>query len=109
MPEKSDKLGKIIEADKPVVVKLGESTMDVTSRLGGEPEEVAKVLAGNERHKQLKEEYEPIEQQALEVEYRRINSDFDLAMKNQDRLQAILGVLVSKYHIDDQSIRKLRE
>ncbi len=44
----------------------------------------------------------------LEKEYTRINSDFDLAMHNQEKLSAILGILVEKHNLTTEDIKKLR-
>jgi hypothetical protein len=76
---------------------------------GGEPEEVKKVhdLIGNVEGLKLK--YAELEKEALVQEYRRINTDFDLAMRMQNNLMAIAGVLVEKHKISDEEYRKLRE
>jgi hypothetical protein len=50
-----------------------------------------------------------LEREDIEKEYRRIYSDDDLSLKLRDNLSAILGVLVSKYHIESEDLKKLRE
>lgn len=92
------------------LLKPGQTAVIVQpARIGGEPEEVEKVIQGNNRHKVLIAEYSQNSREDLEKEYRRINSDFKLRMKEEDKLQAILGVLVEKYNITSEDLNKLRE
>jgi len=81
----------------------------IVSRPGGETEEIERALQTIDRISQLKNGYEPLEREDLEKEYRRIYSDDDLSLKLKDNLSAILGVLVSKYHIESEDLKKLRE
>jgi hypothetical protein len=80
----------------------------VVSKLGGEPDEVEKTLNMIAKVNQLKTEYELMKKGDLENEYKRIYSDFELSMKLQSELSAILGVLVDKYSISDEDIKSLR-
>lgn len=89
-------------------IQSGETKVIVT-KLGGEPEEVQKALSMIEQGKKLELEYQPMEQAELEKEYKRIYSDFDLAMRHDDKLRAIMVVLVNKYHIDEKDIARLRQ
>lgn len=92
------------------VIKFSQDELVlVRARQGGEPEETLKALSMVEQGKILQAEYEPMEKEDLEKEYRRIYSDFELAMKHDDRLRAIMGVLVDKYNIDNNDIDRLRK
>ncbi len=100
----------LIEVNESVTAPIqpGETKVIVT-KLGGEPEEVQKALSMIEQGKKLELEYEPMEQADLEKEYKRIYSDFNLAMRHDDKLRAIMVVLVNKYHIDEKDIARLRQ
>lgn len=82
-----------VNENETAVIQPGETKVSVT-RLDGEPEEIEKAL---------------LDQVDLEKEYQRIYSDFDLAMRHDDKLRAIMCVLVEKYHIDEKDIARLRK
>mgnify|MGYP001614347100 FL=1 len=97
-----------VNENETAVIQPGETKVSVT-RLDGEPEEIEKALSMIEQGKKLQLEYEPMDQVDLEKEYQRIYSDFDLAMRHDDKLRAIMCVLVEKYHIDEKDIARLRK
>lgn len=100
----------IVKISKNEIVSIRpDETKTIITRPGGEPEEVQKVLSIIEQDNKLQLEYEPMEQKDLEKEYIRIYSDFELSMKYEDRLRAILGVLVEKYKIKDEDMARLRK
>ena len=78
-------------------------------RPGGEPEEIAKAhdAVGDIGH--AAETYKDWGKDKLVGEYKRLNTDFNIAMKSQNQLLAILGVLVEKYNITDKEIGELRK
>ena len=82
-----------VNENETAVIQPGETKVSVT-RLDGEPEEIEKALFGSGR---------------FGKEYQRIYSDFDLAMRHDDKLRAIMCVLVEKYHIDEKDIARLRK
>lgn len=81
----------------------------IMHRPGGEPEEIERASKMIDRGNELKTQYESMEKDDLEKEYSRIYSDDDLSLQLKDNLSAILSVLVSKYHIGNEELKKLRE
>jgi hypothetical protein len=97
-----------VEQKKVTDIKPGEFVVGQI-RPGGTLSDAEVALNQIERIDQIKKEVGEMERPDLEKEFTRINSDFDLTMKNQDKLHAIMGVLVDKFGATSEDVKKLRE